>query len=421
MSTFQGNSQFPFQGNAPSVGKMKTFGLLSMSAIAPIGVNATPSSFLGAYNGATVSDSTKVDASHQHDNPSNDEKIAELVRELEKAQQTVSQILRKISQLQPQSWSDTELIEDNQISGDLLTKVVLQFQANNGELTGELKTTKKEAEKDKEKLQEQINRARQHVVQLQGQLGQEKQEYAELLQRFRELRRELDLKTTEAQRAFQEVGQFKGQMDPAQLKANHEIGVLQSALNAAKECEQSPKQKTDDASVGKERLRGRAKTAQWAAERRWEWAKTAYDLAKDAFVGQTETGQHQVQSDAKSSASTMQEIRQQVDTYVDRLWQAYCQAEEERNRSYEDCMSSRSQLREERNKFQTEKSHLRMQNDCLLESLKSSDHQQWQRNAPCHGDGQFRPSSAAVLDEFWEHHKFSYFNHFKFERSSART
>jgi len=163
MSTFQGNSQFGFQGNAPSVGKIKTLGLLSVTAIAPISAVATPSSFLGASNGSTDSCSTN----RQHEDPGNDEKIAELVRALDEAQQEVGGEISHVQSQPTNRWAD--LCDDtSEFSMDSMKQMIYQYETTTSSLSSELDKARKEAQ-----MNENTNKElRQNISQLQQQLMQ---------------------------------------------------------------------------------------------------------------------------------------------------------------------------------------------------------------------------------------------------------
>jgi len=259
MSTFQGNTHSSFQGSALSMGKMKTFGLLSMAAIAPIGAAATRSSFLGVVDGATGSGSTNG----QHEDPGNGAKIAELKSALAKAQQDNSKLQFVLTDVQASLYSvstdltaakrrnqelEHQLQEHTRVTSrnaDVIQQLRNQYEA---ELAGfnrffaTLKDTCSESQKASEQevrqLKQQLCEANRQVCQRQGQLNVKTQEANDAIQRFcqvngqltttrqhmyfakqvgdheiSQLRMELDIKSLEARQATQQVSELQEEVE----------------------------------------------------------------------------------------------------------------------------------------------------------------------------------------------------------------
>jgi len=235
MSTFQGNSQFPFQGNAPSVGKMKTFGLLSMSAIAPIGVTASPSSFLGAYNGPAAYDA----------------RIAELEKALQAANQKNHLLEVEIGGLKLKSANDptAQLLCSEIYRG--LQATISAFELNHPEqfqmqkvkeqYEGELKKVKDHSANTLEQLRNEYETVLQQSMRQQAELDQVKNEQRVANDRLVQCNYEIYQlqqnflgKAQEAHMALELNGQLKEQLAVRNF-AEKEANRLQDLLSLERE------------------------------------------------------------------------------------------------------------------------------------------------------------------------------------------
>jgi len=268
-----------FQGNAPSVGKIKTLGLLSMSAIAPIGVNASPTSFLGVVDGSTGSAPITKDS-----HPLNNDKVAELQRALEEANREIivlkAQMILQLQDKQSLSWADQ--FEEDLMKESKSLQSIRQLLETNARLVGE-----------RNEVRALLNSTNRQICQPQQQLEEETQ--------------------AAANRAQNEV------------KDSH-MGNISGPERVLHKTERR------QAIADKEVLEVTLARAKLRTEKAEQKAFLTCQLLNAACSLPTKLDiQKDVSCDVKASAGTKVASFQDVKTYIDELWEAYQSTEKASN------------------------------------------------------------------------------------------